>query len=116
MKNVLTYIISIMVILLLMMLLLFLISSKSLLDREKSSSFECGFDPLESSRIPFSSHFFLIAVVFLIFDVELVIIMPMMFSINMVNMIDLYMIMSSFLIILILGLYHEWYNKMLDWM
>nr|AFY16773.1 NADH dehydrogenase subunit 3 [Cryptotympana atrata] len=116
MKNVLMYMVFIMIILLMMMLLLFLISSKSLLDREKSSPFECGFDPLESSRIPFSSHFFLIAVVFLIFDVELVIIMPMMFSINMVNSTDLYMIMGLFLVILILGLYHEWYNKMLDWM
>lgn len=115
MKNVLIYIVFIIIILLIIILLLFLISSKSLLDREKSSPFECGFDPLESSRIPFSRHFFLIAVVFLIFDVELVIIIPIIFSINMVNSTDLYIIIGLFLVILILGLYHEWYNKILDW-
>nr|AWV84374.1 NADH dehydrogenase subunit 3 [Mendozana platypleura] len=111
-------ILSITLILLLMFLwfLLFLISTKTFADREKSSPFECGFDPISSPRIPFSSHFFLIAVIFLIFDVELVVIMPLILCIINSNLLDMYIIMIFFLLILILGLYHEWNNKMLDWM
>nr|AWV84140.1 NADH dehydrogenase subunit 3 [Tettigades ulnaria] len=97
-------------------LLLYLLSMKSFIDREKSSPFECGFDPISSPRIPFSSHFFLIAVIFLIFDVELVVIMPLIFCLMVNNMLEMYLIMVFFLFILIIGLFHEWNNKMLDWM
>nr|AWV83178.1 NADH dehydrogenase subunit 3 [Auritibicen japonicus] len=116
MKYILLYSIVLMFILLVLMVMLYFVSTKSMMDREKNSPFECGFDPFDSSRIPFSSHFFLIAVIFLVFDVELVIIMPMMIIIPMVNLINLYVIMLTFLIVLILGLYHEWNNKMFDWM
>nr|AWV84283.1 NADH dehydrogenase subunit 3 [Alarcta quadrimacula] len=109
---------SIVFLLLLMLLwsLFYMLSVKTLLDRESSSPFECGFDPISSPRIPFSSHFFLIAVIFLIFDVELVVIMPLMMCLTSSKLIDMYLIMVFFLIILIIGLFHEWNNKMLDWM
>nr|AUJ22083.1 NADH dehydrogenase subunit 3 [Tettigades chilensis] len=97
-------------------LLLYLLSMKSFIDREKSSPFECGFDPISSPRVPFSSHFFLIAVIFLIFDVELVVIMPLMLCLTTNNLMEMYLIMIFFLFILIIGLFHEWNNKMLDWM
>nr|AWV83438.1 NADH dehydrogenase subunit 3 [Amphipsalta zelandica] len=115
MYNILIYSIVLMFLLMLLSLLLFFISYKSVKDREKSSPFECGFNPFDSSRIPFSSHFFLIAVIFLIFDVELVIIMPIILVMISLNMVDIYIIMMIFLIILTLGLYHEWYNNMLNW-
>nr|WMV00446.1 NADH dehydrogenase subunit 3 [Rhodopsalta cruentata] len=115
MYNILIYSIMLMLLLMLLLLLLLYISYKSTKDREKSSPFECGFNPLESSRIPFSSHFFLIAVIFLIFDVELVIIMPVIMVMTSLNTIDIYIIMMIFLIILTLGLYHEWHNNMLNW-
>nr|QDI93939.1 NADH dehydrogenase subunit 3 [Tuxedo bicinctus] len=92
-----------------------IISKKSHLNREKMSPFECGFDPKSNSRIPFSSQFFLIAVLFLIFDIEIVIILPMIISMKTSNMLNWSMTSTIFLMILILGLYHEWKNGILEW-
>nr|AWV83789.1 NADH dehydrogenase subunit 3 [Okanagana rimosa] len=116
MLMVLTYSTLLMLLLTMLSILLYGISMKSFFDREKSSPFECGFNPISSPRIPFSSHFFLIAVIFLVFDVELVVIMPMVVCLPYNNMLDVYMIMFIFLFVLIIGLAHEWNNKMLDWM
>nr|YP_008379339.1 NADH dehydrogenase subunit 3 [Lygus lineolaris]ABY74773.1 NADH dehydrogenase subunit 3 [Lygus lineolaris] len=98
-----------------MMTLCMLISKKSMMDREKMSPFECGFDPKSSSRVPSSSQFFLIAVLFLIFDIEIVIILPMIITIKTSNMMYWFMTSTMFLIILIIGLYHEWKNGILEW-
>nr|QBM07996.1 NADH dehydrogenase subunit 3 [Magicicada septendecim] len=115
MFNVVIYCIMMLLILFTLMIFLYSVSIKSIIDREKSSPFECGFDPFESSRIPFSSHFFMIAVIFLIFDVELVIIMPMIIVMTTINIIEIYLVMLLFLLFLMLGLYHEWKNNMLNW-
>jgi NADH-ubiquinone oxidoreductase chain 3 len=64
------------------MLIASFLSKKSIIDREKRTPFECGFDPFYVARIPFSLKFFLIAVIFLIFDVEIAIIMPVIITIN----------------------------------
>nr|AWN56292.1 NADH dehydrogenase subunit 3 [Mahanarva spectabilis] len=99
----------------LLMMLISMISKKSMMDREKSSPFECGFDPMSSSRTPFSLHFFLMAVIFLIFDVEIVLILPITIITKYSTTME--WLMSSMFIMLILtyGLYHEWYNGMLEW-
>lgn len=114
--NILYYSIFLASLLFLLTFILYLISYKSIIDREKISPFECGFDPFESSRIPFSSHFFIIAVIFLIFDVELVIIIPLILIIINIKVIYSYVIIYIFLLILLIGLFHEWNNKLLDWL
>nr|UKG18929.1 NADH dehydrogenase subunit 3 [Dendrolimus punctatus]UKG18942.1 NADH dehydrogenase subunit 3 [Dendrolimus punctatus] len=98
-----------------MMMLSMILSKKSFMDREKCSPFECGFDPKSSARIPFSLHFFLITVIFLIFDVEIALIFPIIPLFKMTNFIIWTKISFFFLIILILGLYHEWNQNMLNW-
>nr|YP_009679856.1 NADH dehydrogenase subunit 3 [Octopus mimus]QDH12184.1 NADH dehydrogenase subunit 3 [Octopus mimus] len=101
-------------------IILFVISSlitfKSYKNREKNSPFECGFDPSWYTRSPFSMRFFLLAVIFLIFDVEIILLMPMI--INLLFSPSIIYLSSSmiFLIILIIGLLHEWNQGSLNWM
>nr|WNL54426.1 NADH dehydrogenase subunit 3 [Amitermes sp. A MLW-2023a] len=97
------------------MLLATLISKKINEDREKSSPFECGFDPKNSARLPFSSRFFLIAVIFMIFDVEIALLLPMPITMLTSNIKSWMIISSVFLLILIIGLYHEWNQGSLEW-
>nr|QYB20643.1 NADH dehydrogenase subunit 3 [Cryptotermes domesticus]URX53117.1 NADH dehydrogenase subunit 3 [Cryptotermes domesticus] len=97
------------------MILTSLLSKKNIEDREKSSPFECGFDPKSSARLPFSLRFFLIAVIFLIFDVEIALLLPMTVVMLSSNMESWMMISSIFLLILIIGLYHEWNQGALEW-
>nr|APU93565.1 NADH dehydrogenase subunit 3 [Noditermes lamanianus] len=97
------------------MLLATMISKKINEDREKSSPFECGFDPKNSARLPFSSRFFLIAVIFMIFDVEIALLLPMPIIMTTSNMKSWMIISTTFLLILIIGLYHEWNQGSLEW-
>nr|YP_009258834.1 NADH dehydrogenase subunit 3 [Aradus compar]AFI54700.1 NADH dehydrogenase subunit 3 [Aradus compar] len=100
---------------LMLMLACYVISKKSTMDREKSSPFECGFDPMGSPRAPFSIQFFLIAVLFLIFDIEIAIIMPMIITLKTSSVTSWVTASATFVTVLILGLYHEWHNGMLEW-
>nr|ARH55055.1 NADH dehydrogenase subunit 3 [Leiodes picea] len=99
----------------LMMVLATIISTKSFMDREKSSPFECGFDPKSSARLPFSIQFFLIAIIFLIFDVEIVLLMPLMLTLTITNLASFMLISFTFLMILIMGTLHEWNQGALNW-
>nr|YP_009434625.1 NADH dehydrogenase subunit 3 [Dorcadia ioffi]ATF28039.1 NADH dehydrogenase subunit 3 [Dorcadia ioffi] len=100
---------------LIIMYLSTILSMKSIYDLEKNSPFECGFDPFSSSRLPFSLHFFLIGIIFLIFDIEIALILPMIILFN--SSIQMYWLTTSiiFLLILLIGLYHEWNQGMLNW-
>nr|ARH53941.1 NADH dehydrogenase subunit 3 [Mordellochroa milleri] len=99
----------------LMVILVNLISKKSFSDREKSSPFECGFDPKSLARMPFSLQFFLVAVIFLIFDVEITLLLPMLISLKYTNIMQFYFLLTMFILILLFGLYHEWNQNALEW-
>nr|ALO77284.1 NADH deshydrogenase subunit 3 [Scraptia sp. SCR02] len=99
----------------LMIFIVNLISKKTYTDREKSSPFECGFDPISSARLPFSLHFFLIAVIFLIFDVEITLLFPLIITLKLTNPINYFIIMMFFIMILLGGLFHEWKQGALNW-
>nr|YP_003204784.1 NADH dehydrogenase subunit 3 [Cymbium olla]ACF04878.1 NADH dehydrogenase subunit 3 [Cymbium olla] len=92
-----------------------LVSKRALSDREKSSPFECGFDPVKSARLPFSLRFFLLAIIFLIFDVEIVLLFPILGSMASFYSLSLVLGVFMFLVILVMGLFHEWNEGSLDW-
>nr|UFZ12923.1 NADH dehydrogenase subunit 3 [Protohermes basimaculatus] len=97
------------------MMLATILSKKSFSDREKASPFECGFDPISSSRLPFSLRFFLIAVIFLIFDVEIALLFPLILIMNFSSIMMWFYVSSIFILILLIGLYHEWNQGALNW-
>nr|UYK52137.1 NADH dehydrogenase subunit 3 [Asicimbex sp. CSCS-Hym-MC0132] len=93
-----------------------MLSKKSLYDREKNSPFECGFDPISMTRMSFSIRFFLIAVIFLIFDVEIALLLPMVLTLSLSNL-KLWILTSSyFILILIMGTMYEWKFGALNWL
>nr|YP_009370857.1 NADH dehydrogenase subunit 3 [Oecanthus sinensis]ARO75192.1 NADH dehydrogenase subunit 3 [Oecanthus sinensis] len=105
----------IMMLTMLLMLISMTISKKMTINREKNSPFECGFDPKSSARLPFSLRFFLIAIIFLIFDVEIALILPTILIKFYSDPFFLMMTLSFFMFILLLGLFHEWNQGALDW-
>nr|YP_002261384.1 NADH dehydrogenase subunit 3 [Calliptamus italicus]ACG59328.1 NADH dehydrogenase subunit 3 [Calliptamus italicus] len=100
---------------LIVMVLATILSKKIINDREKSSPFECGFDPKSSARMPFSLRFFLIAVIFLIFDVEIALILPIVIILKSSNIMIWTMSTMFFILVLLGGLYHEWNQGALQW-
>ena len=91
----------------------FYIGGRSYWGRLCGGGFECGFDVRSRSRVPFSLRFFLLPVVFLIFDVEIVLILPIPFV--LVRGVEGFVVGRVFIGVLILGLIYEWFDGSLDW-
>nr|ALD62502.1 NADH dehydrogenase subunit 3 [Leptoxis ampla] len=100
---------------LIVMALGWMLAKRTISDREKNSPFECGFDPIKCARLPFSLRFFLLAIIFLIFDVEIVLLFPVLGSMDSDFNLSLIIGIFSFLLILIIGLFHEWNEGSLSW-
>nr|QBC73146.1 NADH dehydrogenase subunit 3 [Bathysciadiidae sp. MNHN-IM-2013-40843] len=92
-----------------------LMSHPSTLSREKSSPFECGFDPMGNARTPLSMRFFLLAVIFLIFDIEIILLIPFLQLSSSMADPSSFMTVFLFLFILMFGLFHEWNEGSLNW-
>nr|AYW03995.1 NADH dehydrogenase subunit 3 [Anomaloglossus sp. 'Bakhuis'] len=84
-------------------------------DSEKLSPYECGFDPLGSARLPYSMRFFLIAILFLLFDLEIALLLPTPWAMQL--SLPLTSITWAFVILLLLtlGFMYEWFQGGLEW-
>nr|QZR92101.1 NADH dehydrogenase subunit 3 [Uroleucon erigeronensis] len=95
--------------------IMILINMKMKFNHNKSAPFECGFDPFNKSRIPFSLNFYLIAIIFLIFDIEISIIMPMILNFKMSNMWYFNLMFMMFFLFMIFTIFYEWKFGSLNW-
>lgn len=84
-------------------------------DRNKLAPFECGFDPNHQARLPFSTRFFLLAIIFIVFDIEVVLLIPFPVLIATSFSYQYIIIFIFFLLILLLGLIHEWNEGSINW-
>jgi NADH-ubiquinone oxidoreductase chain 3 len=88
----------------------YIVSLKLSIELERVSSYECGFDLNSKTRVSFSYRFFLIAILFLIFDVEIALILPVpYFSLGNGG------VFLSFILILVVGLLFEYFIGVLNW-
>nr|BAV70841.1 NADH dehydrogenase subunit 3 [Chagunius baileyi] len=84
-------------------------------DAEKLSPYECGFDPLGSARLPFSLRFFLVAILFLLFDLEIALLLPLPWGNQLQNPTETLFWTSMVIALLTLGLIYEWVQGGLEW-
>jgi len=75
--------------------------------RNKFSTFECGIDLITSLRLPFSLHFYFVSIIFLIFDVELMMILPFVFCFKLFNIINIFIIIYILILFIILRFFYE---------
>lgn len=81
---------------------------------EKLSPYECGFEPYEDSRHTFEVRFCVIAILFIIFDIEIMFLIPWCVSVAKLDLLGFWS-MIDFLIELGIGFFYVWYVKALDW-
>nr|AGA83776.1 NADH dehydrogenase subunit 3 [Phyllergates heterolaemus] len=84
-------------------------------DSEKLSPYECGFDPLGSARLPFSIRFFMVAILFLLFDLEIALLLPLPWATQSQNPTVTLTWASTLILLLTMGLVHEWNQGGLEW-
>nr|YP_002154472.1 NADH dehydrogenase subunit 3 [Paratilapia polleni]BAG69544.1 NADH dehydrogenase subunit 3 [Paratilapia polleni] len=84
-------------------------------DHEKLSPYECGFDPLGSARLPFSLRFFLVAILFLLFDLEIALLLPLPWGDQLSSPLTAFTWATTVLALLTLGLIYEWIQGGLEW-
>ena len=83
-------------------------------DPEKLSAYECGFEPFDDSRIQFDVRFYLVAILFIIFDLEIAFLFPWAISLGSIGLLG-FCSMMIFLFILTVGFIYEWKKGALDW-
>ncbi|HEY7905974.1 MAG TPA: NADH-quinone oxidoreductase subunit A [Wenzhouxiangella sp.] len=81
---------------------------------EKNSAYECGFEAFEDSRMKFDVRFYLIAILFIIFDLEIAFLFPWAVALDTIGMTGL-VAMGIFLLILVIGFIYEWKKGALEW-
>ena len=90
------------------------LSSPSNPDPEKLSAYECGFEPFEDSRMEFDIRFYLVAILFIIFDLEIAFLFPWAVSLGNIGLLGFWSMMV-FLAVLTVGFIYEWKKGALEW-
>jgi NADH-quinone oxidoreductase subunit A len=83
-------------------------------DPEKLSAYECGFEAFDDSRMEFDVRFYLVAILFIIFDLEIAFLFPWAISLGQIGLFG-FISMMIFLFILTVGFVYEWKKGALDW-
>jgi NADH-quinone oxidoreductase subunit A len=91
----------------------YVLSSK-LDDTEKLTIYECGFNPFNDSRTELNVKFYIVAILFLIFDLEISYLFPFVVCLDLISTVGIYF-MLLFLFILTIGFFYEWKKGALDW-
>ena len=98
----------------LLMLSIGVLFGKGTKSKAKLSPYECGFDPFEDARIPFDVRYYLVAILFIIFDLEIAFLFPWAVSLNEIGIAGI-IAMGIFLLVLVIGFIYEWNKGALEW-
>ena len=83
-------------------------------DSEKLSPYECGFDAFEDARMKFDVRYYLVAILFILFDLEIAFLFPWAVVLREIGFFG-FMAMALFLVILVVGFVYEWMKGALEW-
>ena len=83
-------------------------------DREKDSPYECGFEAFESARMKFDVRYYLVAILFIIFDLEIAFLFPWAVALDELGIVA-FVAMFVFLAVLVVGFVYEWRKGALEW-
>jgi NADH-quinone oxidoreductase subunit A len=83
-------------------------------DIDKVTSYECGFDPFNDAREPFDVKFYLVSILFIIFDLEVLFLFPWVVSYVYLPSFCFFFLLF-FLFVIGIGFFYEWRNKAMDW-
>jgi NADH-quinone oxidoreductase subunit A len=89
--------------------------SQKTTDYEKTTPYECGFEPFGDMRLVFTVQFYIVAILFLIFDLELAFLFPWAANLALLNIWSFWLVVFGFLGVLTLGFVFEWKKGALDW-
>lgn len=90
------------------------ILAKNLPDKEKLSQYECGFEPFADARHKFDVRFYLVAILFIIFDLEIIFLFPWAITLGKIGVVGFWSMMF-FLAVLTIGFIYEWKKGALEW-
>jgi NADH-quinone oxidoreductase subunit A len=83
-------------------------------DPEKLSPYECGFEAFEDSRMKFDVRYYLVAILFIVFDLEIAFLFPWAVALDSIGVVGL-AAMGVFLLVLVVGFVYEWKKGALEW-
>jgi NADH-quinone oxidoreductase subunit A len=83
-------------------------------DPEKASAYECGFEAFEDTRMKFDVRYYLVAILFIVFDLEIAFLFPWAVALDRIGLIGI-AAMGVFLLVLVVGFIYEWKKGALEW-